>query len=122
MMSDPLGELHTLDDVREFILKGYRQANPPRQLTRAAPPAQKLPLAVAEPAALIARAVEISGPEGISGQELRQLFGMLGADRYDRGLKLARDAMTIDWTYEKRPNRVGRMQQQDIFRSPTKGC
>jgi hypothetical protein len=112
-MTGPLDHLRTLDQIRDYICSAYRQVAPPPGSERA--PAL-LPLAVAEPAVLIERAVELCGPEGISKQELRTLFGLVGSERYERGLALARAAGRIDNTWEQRSPPVGPASRQLVFR------
>ena len=102
-----------VDDVRDYILDVYYQFAPSPGGGR---PPGPLPLAVAEPAILIERAVEVSGPDGISAQELRMIFGLVDTDRYERGLTLARGAGAINNTWEKRPGLTGAPDWQVIFR------
>jgi hypothetical protein len=112
-MTGPLEHLRTLDDVRDYIYFGYREVTPPPSSRRAPVP---LPLAVAEPAILIERAVELCAPEGISARELRMVFGLVESDRYERGLALARGAGRIDNTWEKQPAPPDAPGWQLIFR------
>jgi hypothetical protein len=78
MSNGPLDHLLTLHDVRNYILDAYYQFAPS---PGGGDPAGPLPLAVAEPAILMERAVEVSGPDGISAPELRMIFALVDTDR-----------------------------------------
>jgi hypothetical protein len=121
MAAEGPDSLETLDDVRRFVLEGYRASGDPNSRRNRGRPLEfgfewgKLPLTVAEPGPLIERAVRISGDRGLSLQELRGLFAQLGKDRLDRGLAFARDAGVIVEKRESRPNRAGRPQKQVVL-------
>src|SRR5687768_16053123 len=117
--------LRTLDDVRDFIREGYRASGDPnsgwnRERPRLAYGFEwgGLPTVVAEPGLLIERAVRLAGSDGLTLQQIRDLFDMLGKERLDRGLEFARGAGLIEETWEKRANRAGRLQGQAVLRAP----
>lgn len=115
-----LDSLKTLDDVRRFVAEGYRASSDPNSWRNRGHSLEfgftwgELPLAVAEPGPLIERAVQIAD-DGLTLQELRDVFDMLSAERLDRGLAFARDAGLIVEQREQRPNRAGRMQEQVVL-------
>jgi hypothetical protein len=117
--------LRTLDDVRDFIREGYRASGDPNDRWNRDRPQLAygfewggLPTVVANPGLLIERAVRLAGSDGLTLQQVRDLFDMLGKERLDRGLEFARGAGLIDETWEKRANRAGRLQGQAVLRAP----
>ena len=120
-----LHALRTLDDVRDFIREGYRASGDPNtRLNRDRPQLAygfewgRLPTVVAEPGLLIERAVGLAGSDGLTLQQVRDLFDMLGKERLDRGMEFARGAGLTEETWETRPNRAGRLQGQVVLRAP----
>lgn len=120
-----LHALRTLDDVRDFIREGYRASGDPNtRLNRDRPQLAygfewgRLPPVVAEPGLLIERAVGLAGSDGLTLQQVRDLFDRLGKERLDRGMEFARGAGLTEETWEKRPNRAGRLQGQVVLRVP----
>jgi hypothetical protein len=111
--------LRTLDDVRELVRRAYQAAGPAglrgRHGTVYSGP---LTLAVAEPGPLMVHAVSLAGPDGLSMQDLRRLFELLGKERFDRGIAQLRASEQVAETREQRPNRAGRLQAQVVFRRP----
>ena len=114
--------LTSLDDVRRFVAEGYRASQGADSWRNRDRPLQfgfeygKLPLAVAEPGPLIEHAVRLAGNDGLTLQEVRQVFELLGTERLERGLALARTAGLIEERREKRPNTAGRLQEQVVLR------
>lgn len=124
MIAD-LQALRTLDDVRDFIREGYRASGDPNSRWNRDRPRLAygfewggLPTVVAEPGLLIERAVRLAGSDGLTLQQVRDLFDMLGKERLDRGMEFARGAGLTEETWEKRANRAGRLQRQDVLRAP----
>ncbi len=76
----------------------------------------KLPDHVANPAPLMARAVELSGPEGVSRQELLALFDRLGKDRQAAGLKGLLEFEEVVAEGRSLPNSANRLQRQTVYR------
>ena len=120
-----LQALRTLDDVRDFIREGYRASGDPNsRLNRDRPQLAygfewgRLPTVVARPGLLIERAVRLAGSDGLTLQQVRDLFDMLGKERLDRGMEFARGAGLTEETWEKRANRAGRLQGQVVLRAP----
>lgn len=122
-MAASLSALQSVDDIRMFIAEGYRASQGLNRRTRSRGPLEygfewgRLPLSVAEPGPLIEHAVRLSGEDGITLQELRGIFVSLGKDRFERGLRFARDAGLLEECREKRPNRRGHDQQQVVLRA-----
>lgn len=107
--------LVTLDDVRAAVTEAYRQATgspSPRSGTRGG----GLSPQVADPSALMLRAVEIAGRDGLTPQQLRDVFGLMGQERYNDALRGVRESGAVAEVNERRPNRVGRLQQQVVLR------
>ena len=75
----------------------------------------RLPLEVAEVGPLMERSVQVAGSEGLTLQELRRIFAPLGKERFDRGLKFARESGRVTETRESRPNKSGRPQMQVVL-------
>ena len=120
-----LQALRTLDDVRDFIGEGFRASGDPNSRWNRDRPQLAygfewggLPPIVAEPGLLIERAVRLAGSDGLTLQQLRDLFDMLGKERLDRGMEFARGAGLTEETWEKRPNRAGRLEGQVVLRAP----
>lgn len=92
-------DITTLDDVRKalYFVDG------------------RYPLRAAEPGPLMERAVEITGEDGMTLQQLREVFSLLGKERFERGLRFMRDAGEVAEQRERRPNRAGRLQEQVVF-------
>ncbi len=118
-----LAQLNTLDDVRRFIAEGYRASGDPESWQDRERPLEfgfewgKLPLAVAEPGALIERAVALAGEDGLTLHQIREVFGPLGRERVDRGLAFVLGAGRVEQSREMRPNRGGRIQDQVVLRA-----
>ena len=121
MAADSVDSLRTLADVRRFVAEGCRASADPSSGRNLGHPLEfgfawgELPLAVAEPGPLIEHAVKLAATNGLTLQELRDLFSQLGADRLDRGLVFARGTGLIVERHEKRPNRAGKMQEQVVL-------
>jgi hypothetical protein len=120
-----LQALRTLDDVRDFIREGYRASGDPSSRWNRDRPQLAygfewghLPTVVARPGPLIEHAVRIAGADGLTLQQVRDLFDMLGKERLDRGMEFARGAGLTEETWEKRANRAGRLQGQVVLRAP----
>jgi hypothetical protein len=120
-----LQALRTLDDVRDFVREGYRASGDLNSRWNRDRPQLAygfewggLPPVVAKPGLLIERAVHLAGSDGLTLQQVRDLFEMLGKERLDRGMEFARGAGLIEATWEKRPNRAGRLQGQTVLRTP----
>jgi hypothetical protein len=120
-----LQALRTLDDVRDFIREGYRASGDPNSRWNRDRPQLAygfkwghLPTVVARPGLLIERAVRLAGADGLTLQQVRDLFDMLGKERLDRGMEFARGAGLTEETWEKRANRAGRLQGQVVLRAP----
>ena len=120
-----LQALRTLDDVRDFVREGYRASGDPNSRSNRDRPQLAygfewghLPPIVAQPGLLIAHAVHLAGNDGLTLQQVRDLFDMLGKERLDRGMEFARGAGLTEETWEKRPNRAGRLQGQAVLRAP----
>jgi hypothetical protein len=75
----------------------------------------RLPLAIAEPGALIERAVRLQASDGLTRQEALEVFKILGRERFDRGLAWAREAGRIQAVREQRPDRAGRTRLQVVL-------
>lgn len=94
-------EIRTLDDVRNalrFVDGSY-------------------PLRAAEPGPLMEHAVGLSGEDGLTIQQLREVFSVLGKERFDRGLAFMRGVGEVVERRERRPNRAFRLQEQVVFYS-----
>lgn len=116
MLRSAYVNMKTLADIEAEIREAYRNATGApsgrRQTTGGA-----LNLRVGQPAALMLRAVEIAGADGITLQELRRLFGPMGKDRYDEALRALRSQQPlVREESELRPNRSGRPQRQVVLR------
>lgn len=109
-------ELHTLDDVRRFVTGSYAAVMASRESLRGLPPLDRLPLAVAEPGPLMEHAVHLAGTEGVTRQELIEVFSLLGKERCERGLAFLRAGGRVVEATEHRPNSAGRQQAQLVFR------
>ncbi|MDQ2968770.1 MAG: hypothetical protein M3R37_10695 [Actinomycetota bacterium] len=105
--------LLTLEDVEAFIANAYHMSvgAPLRCEDR-----PKLPLAVASPGPLMEHVVRLSGTEGLTLQELQQIFHQLGKKRYDEGLVMLREFDSITEARERRPNKAGRPEEQVVLR------
>jgi hypothetical protein len=64
----------------------------------------RLPLAVAEPGPLMTQAVGLAGPAGMTLRQLRELFDLLDARRFERGL------------VQLRADRAGDLELQVVLR------
>jgi hypothetical protein len=113
---DLFGEIRSLDEMRAFIATGYSKAMPPKRVFGGTGASEKSPLAVAEPGPLMAHAVALAGPDGLTLQQLHDVFWLLGKERFDRGVATMRSGGQVTETKESRPNRVGRPQMQVVFR------
>ncbi len=110
--------LTTLDEIRNAVSANYAAMAPYRAKALGVPfNGGRLSLAVAEPGPLMEHAVSVVGSDGITLQELRDIFGPLGKERFDRGVKFMRDAGNVTERREKRPNRAGLAQSQVVFRA-----
>lgn len=110
-------ELRTLEDVQRFVAHAYSVAGQRGQQTRLGKTYEgPLRLAVAEPGPLIEHAVRVAGSQGLTRQELRGVFWMLGKERWERGVGTMRAGGRVVEASERRLNRVGRPQQQVVFR------
>ncbi len=125
-MAAAIDSLRTLDDVRRFVREGYRASQSGASKWASGRPLDfgfeygRLPLAIAEPGPLIERAVRLAGPDGLTLQQVREVFAELGSGRLDRGLAFARDAGVVQERRERRPNRAGRPQEQVVLSAPAK--
>jgi hypothetical protein len=80
-------ELRTLRDVWDYVWSGYAvTTDTRRRVTLGMRPEPRLPLAIAEPGALMTHAVCLAGAAGMTLQQLRELFDLLEPRRYERGL------------------------------------
>ena len=80
-------QLRTLQDVREYVWSGYAVTiDARRRVVLGVRRDPTLPLAVAEPGPLMAHAVGLAGPAGITLAQLRELFDLLDSRRFNRGL------------------------------------
>ena len=117
-----LSHLDSLDDVRRFVAEAVRAAGEPEGEGDQRPALGfglewgDLAPAVAEPGPLVERAIALAGEEGLTLQQVRGLFGLLGRERLDRGLIYARDGGRIEQSREMRVNRTGTLQDQVVLR------
>ncbi len=111
-------DLTTLDEVTGFVEHGYHGATgSPSWRSEGGP----LPLAVAEPGPLMELAVMLAGHDGLTRQQLGEVFAALGAERFDRGIATMRAAGHEQETKERRPNSAGCQQVQVVFRCAADG-
>jgi len=115
--------LHSLDDIRDHVLLAYqmtgglsRPARPRLGLPEGDDAYGKLPEHVANPAPLMARAVELAGDEGVSRQALLEVFGLLGKERLLAGLAALAAMPSIVGEARSMPNKAGRLQRQTVYR------
>ena len=80
----------------------------------------RLPLDVASASALMQHAVELSGGQGLTRQELHRIFGPLGRERMASSLTAMLDCREVVKVSESRSNAAGRMQKQSVYYSPSK--
>lgn len=110
--------LTTVEEVRVFVQYGYWAAcATPLVPLRFGFTHGRLPLAVAEPGPLIEHAVALGGQDGLTLQQVRDIFSPLGKERLDRGLAFARSSGRVEEQGERRPNRAGRLQEQVVLHS-----
>ncbi len=112
--------LRTLDDVTAYVADAYRSTTGRSWMNRDGGEPQRLPLDDGNVAALIAHAVKLAGDDGLTTTALRSVFEQVGRERWDRGLKMARDNNLVQTATEPRPNRAGRTQAQAVYRSGVK--
>jgi hypothetical protein len=109
--------LRTLQDVRDYVWSGYAATiDARRRVMLGVRQEPRLPLAVAEPGPLMTHAVGLAGPAGMTLQQLRSLFDLLDARRFERGLVQLRAGGGVVETTEPRPNRAGDLQPQVVLR------
>lgn len=110
--------LHSLDDVAVHLRDRYRSAGGRLRLGAGAPAGDPGEHDVfADPAPLMRRAVQVSGDQGVTVQELRRLFHMCGSQRWKRGVARLRDEPGIALAPEERPTAGGFVQTQVVFRA-----
>jgi len=91
-------DLDTIDEVRSYVTEGCRSIQNSAQ-SRALPPT------LAEPSQLIAHAVKLAGPDGVTPRDLRSIFGALGTKRFEQGLRRACESGLV----ARRKDEVGRV-------------
>jgi hypothetical protein len=116
MDEELFSELRTLQDVWNYVWSGYAVTiDARRRVVLGMRHDPRLPLAIAEPGALMTRAVSLAGPAGMTLQQLRELFDLLEPRRYERGLVQLRAGGDVVETTELRPDRAGRVQPQVVL-------
>ena len=117
MSEELFAQLRTLQDVWDYVWRGYAVTiDSRRRVMLGVRHEPRLPLAIAEPGPLMAHAVCLAGPAGITIQQLRRLFDLLDTRRFERGLvQLGVDGSVVE-TREPRPDRAGSIQWQVVFR------
>jgi len=121
MSEELFRQLRTLQDVREYVWRGYAvTVDSRRRVMLGVRHEGTLPLAVAEPGPLMTHVVCLAGLEGITLQQLRKLFDLLDdlldKERFERGLVQLRAGGRVVETRELRPNRAGHLQPQVVLR------
>ncbi|HEU4896965.1 MAG TPA: hypothetical protein VFX88_05245 [Actinomycetota bacterium] len=117
MDEELFSELRTLQDVWNYVWSGYAVTiDARRRVVLGMRHDPRLPLAIAEPGALMTHAVSLAGPAGMTLQQLRELFDLLEPRRYERGLVQLRAGGDVVETTELRPDRAGRVQPQVVLR------
>jgi hypothetical protein len=109
--------LRTLQDVWDYVWSGYAVTiDARRRVLLGVRSEPRLPLAVVEPGPLMTHAVGLAGPAGMTFRQLRELFDLLDARRFERGLVQLRAGGGVVQTTEWRPNRSGDVQPQVVLR------
>ena len=109
-------ELRTLRDVWDYVWSGYAvTTDTRRRVTLGMRPEPRLPLAIAEPGALMTHAVCLAGAAGMTLQQLRELFDLLEPRRYERGLVQLRAGGGVVETTELRPDGAGHVRPQVVL-------
>jgi hypothetical protein len=110
-------DLRTLQDVCDYVWSGYAvTVDARRRVMIGVRREPRLPLAVAEPGPLMTHAVGLAGEAGITLQQLRELFDLLDARRFERGLVQLRAGGDVVETTELRPSRADDLQPQVVLR------
>jgi hypothetical protein len=110
-------KLRTLQDVWEYVWSGYAVTiDARRRVMIGVRQEPRLPLAIAEPGPLMAHAVCLAGPAGLTLRQLRGLFDLLDTRRFERGLVQLRVGGGVVETTELRPGRAGEIQPQVVLR------
>lgn len=110
-------QLRTLQDVWDYVWSGYAvTTDARRRVMIGVRPEPALPLAIAEPGPLMAHAIGLAGPAGMTLRELRELFDLLDTRRFERGLVQLRVGGGVVETTEPRPDRAGDLRPQVVLR------
>jgi drug/metabolite transporter (DMT)-like permease len=116
MAEDLFAGLRTLRDVRDYVWSGVAVTIDGRRRVMLGERREPvLPLAVAEPGPLMTHAVRLAGPSGITLHQLRGLFDLLDARRFERGLLQLRAGGRVLETTEPRPDRWGAVRPQVVL-------
>jgi hypothetical protein len=117
MSEELFSQLRTLQDVWDYVWSGYAVTiDARRRVMLGVRSDPRLPLAVAEPGPLMTHVVCLAGSAGITLQQLRELFDLLDARRFERGLVQLRAGGRVVETREPRLDRAGHVQPQVVFR------
>jgi hypothetical protein len=117
MDEELFSELRTLQDVWDYVWSGYAiTIDARRRVMLGVRQEPRLPLAVAEPGPLMTHVVGLTGPAGITLPQLRELFDLLDARRFERGLVQLRAGGSVVETTELRPDQAGSVQTQVVLR------
>jgi len=100
----------TVEEIADFV----RAAHKPR-LEPASKCGQAL---ITQPAALIERAVELAGPDGLTRQRLMTfVFRSMSKERFESGCDAMLRHGRVTATTELRPNKKGGWTNQDVYRT-----
>jgi hypothetical protein len=113
---ESMSDLTTLENIRDYVRCAYQSAVGGAGWL---PTGGPLSPEVAEPAALMSRAVEVAGPAGLTIRQLRDVFDQLGKERFDSGLARMRRFPEIVECKEMRANKAGWLQAQVVLRAST---
>jgi hypothetical protein len=110
-------QLRTLQDVRDYVWSGYAVTiDARRRVVLGVRQEPRLPLAVAEPGPLMVHVVCLAGAAGITLRQLREVFDLLDARRFERGLVQLRAGGRVVETIEQRHDQAGGIQPQVVLR------
>jgi hypothetical protein len=99
-------QLQSIEDIADFVWVAYKGLG--RDYTR-------LPLAVAEPEALVERAIELAGELGIRNARLREVLQGLSTKRLEMALWRLEGAGLVRRSGETRTDRRGSLRAQVIW-------
>jgi hypothetical protein len=99
--------LQTLEHIREFVEDHYDHQH------------GRLPLMIAQPDWLLLHALLLAGPAGLTRTVLRGVVPV-GSQRFGMAIRRLEEADYALHTREPRPDRLGRMRVQVVWRAAPK--